>query len=124
VVIDNVQVENIDFSDAYEKSIEDRMKAEVAIQTRTQNLETEKVQAQILVTQAKAQADSQLAKAEAEAKATKLRGEAEAYAIRVKAEALATNQILVDLTKAERWNGQLPTTMLPNNAVPFIEARR
>ncbi len=52
VVIDGVQIENIDFSDAYEKSIEDRMKAEVAIATRKQNLETEKIQAQIAVTQA------------------------------------------------------------------------
>jgi len=43
VMIDSVQVENIDFSDAYEKSIEDRMKAEVAIATRRQNLETEKI---------------------------------------------------------------------------------
>lgn len=120
VIIDNVQVENIDFSDAYERSIEDRMKAEVAIQTRTQNLETEKVQAQIMVTQAQAEADSQLAKAEAEAKATKLRGEAEAHAIRVKAEALASNQNLVELTKAERWDGKLPTTMLPNSTVPFL----
>lgn len=53
VVIDGVQIENIDFSDAYEKSIEDRMKAEVAIATRKQNLETEKIQAQIAVTQAR-----------------------------------------------------------------------
>lgn len=51
VVIDGVQVENIDFSDAYERSIEERMKAEVAIQTRQQNLATEQVQAQIQVTQ-------------------------------------------------------------------------
>ena len=46
-------------SDAYEKSIEDRMKAEVAIATRKQNLETEKIQAQIAVTQAQAQAQAQ-----------------------------------------------------------------
>lgn len=120
VIIDNVQVENIDFSDAYERSIEERMKAEVAIQTRTQNLETERVQAQIIVTQAQAQADAQLAKAEADAKAIKLRGEAEAHAIRVKAQALASNQNLVELTKAERWDGKLPTTMLPNSTVPFL----
>lgn len=61
VIIDGVQIENIDFSDAYEKSIEDRMKAEVAIATRKQNLETEKIQAQIAVTQAQAEAESKLA---------------------------------------------------------------
>jgi len=58
VIIDSVQVENIDFSAAYEKSIEDRMDAEVKIATRRQNLETEKVNAEITVTKAKAEADS------------------------------------------------------------------
>ncbi|MGS7581884.1 prohibitin family protein, partial [Escherichia coli] len=77
VVIDGVQIENIDFSDAYEKSIEDRMKAEVAIATRKQNLETEKIQAQIAVTQAQAEADSKLAAAKAEAETIRVRGAAE-----------------------------------------------
>ena len=39
IVIDGVQIENIDFSDAYEKSIELRMQAEVLVQTEKQNLE-------------------------------------------------------------------------------------
>ncbi|MBD4195796.1 prohibitin family protein, partial [Xanthomonas citri pv. citri] len=84
VVIDGVQIENIDFSDAYEKSIEDRMKAEVAIATRKQNLETEKIQAQIAVTQAQAEADSKLAAAKAEAETIRVRGAAEAETIRLK----------------------------------------
>lgn len=88
VVIDSVQIENIDFSDAYEKSIEDRMKAEVAIATRKQNLETEKIQAQIAVTQAEALAASRLAEVRADAEATRLRGSADAEAIRLKGEAL------------------------------------
>ena len=54
VVIDSVQVENIDFSDAYEKSIEERMRAEVAVKTREQQLATEQIQARIVVTQAQA----------------------------------------------------------------------
>ncbi|MCY1409321.1 HflC protein [compost metagenome] len=124
VMIDGVQVENIDFSESYERSIEERMKAEVAIQTRQQNLATEQVQAQIQVTQAQAEADSKLAQAKADAEATRLRGEAEAYAIRAKAEALASNQNLIELTKAERWDGKLPETMLPGTALPFIDAAR
>lgn len=123
VVIESVQVENLDFSDAYERSIEERMKAEVAVKTREQMLETEKVQAAIQVTQAQAEADSNLARAKAEAEATRLRGEAEADAIRAKANALASNQNLVELIKAESWNGVLPTTVLPNGALPFIDAK-
>jgi regulator of protease activity HflC (stomatin/prohibitin superfamily) len=120
VVVDSVQIENIDFSDAYEKSIELRMQAEVLVQTEKQNLEKEKVNAEIALTQAQGQANSNLARARAEAEATRLKGEAEALAIKARAQALAQNQDLVELTKAERWDGKLPTTMIPNSAVPFL----
>lgn len=121
IIIDSVQVENIDFSDAYEKAVEARMTAEVQVKTREQELATEQVQAQIRVTQAQAEADAQLANAKAEAEATRLRGQAEAEAIKARAEALASNQNLIELTKAERWNGVLPTTMLPTGIIPFID---
>ncbi|MGV6989207.1 SPFH domain-containing protein [Testudinibacter sp. P80/BLE/0925] len=121
VIIDGVQVENIDFSDAYEKSIEDRMKAEVAIATRRQNLETEKINAEIAVTQAKAQADARLASAHAEAEAIRLKGAAEAEAIKLRGEALRQNPSLVNLTSAEKWNGELPQTMIPGSSVPFLQ---
>src|SRR3990167_9477869 len=124
LVIDGVQIENIDFSDAYEKSIELRMQAEVLVQTEKQNLEKEKVQAQIAVTQANGAADSSLARARADAEATRIKGEAEATAIKARAQALAQNQDLVELTKAERWNGVLPTTMIPNTAIPFLNANK
>lgn len=42
VIIDTVQIENIDFSDAYEQSIEQRMLAEVEVQRLRQNAEREK----------------------------------------------------------------------------------
>jgi regulator of protease activity HflC (stomatin/prohibitin superfamily) len=120
IVIDGVQLENIDFSDAYEKSIELRMQAEVLVQTEKQNLEKEKVNAEIAITQARGRAESSLAEARASAESTRIKGEAEATAIKARAEALAQNQNLVELTRAERWNGVLPTTMIPNAAVPFL----
>jgi regulator of protease activity HflC (stomatin/prohibitin superfamily) len=120
VVIESVQIENIDFSDAYEQSIENRMLAEVEVQKLQQNAEREKVQAQITVTQANARADAIRAEAEANAAATRLAGEAEADAIRAKGGALRDNPSLISLTAAEKWNGQLPTTMVPGSAVPFI----
>ena len=120
VVIDSVQVENIDFSDAYEKSVEARMTAEVTIATRKQNLETEKVDAEITVTKAKAQADSQLAVARAEAEAFRLRGEAEAESIKARGEALRQNPQVIQLTTAQSWDGKLPYSMIPGSTVPFI----
>ncbi len=123
VIIDSVQVENIDFSAAYEKSIEDRMDAEVKIATRRQNLETEKVNAEITVTKAKAEADSRLAAAKAEAEAVRLTGLAEAESIRARGEALRQNPQVVNLTTAQRWDGKLPDTMIPGGTVPFVEVK-
>ncbi len=120
VIIDAVQIENIDFSDAYEQSIENRMLAEVEVQKLRQNAEREKVQAEITVTQANAKAEAIKAEAEANAAATRLAGDAEADAIRAKGAALRDNPELINLTAAERWNGQLPSTMVPGSAVPFI----
>lgn len=123
VQIDSVQIEEVEFSDAYEQSIEKRMMAEVEIQTKRQNLETERINADIAVTQAKARADSALAEAQANAESIRLRGNAEADAIRVRADALKQNGNLVALTTAEKWNGVLPTTMLPNGAIPMLNLK-
>ena len=66
IKIISVQIENIDFSEAYEQSVEQRMLAQVEIQRREQNLRTTEVEAQIART-----------RAEGEAEAIRLRGEAE-----------------------------------------------
>jgi regulator of protease activity HflC (stomatin/prohibitin superfamily) len=123
IVVESVQIENIDFSNAYEESIEQRMVAEVEVQKLKQNAEREIVSAQITVTKAQAEADSVLARAKADAEAIRLRGDAEAYAIEARSKALASNQEIVELTKAEKWNGTLPTTMVPGTTVPFLNVR-
>jgi regulator of protease activity HflC (stomatin/prohibitin superfamily) len=122
-IVENVQIENISFSPEYIKSIEQRMQAEVEVQRLQQNLAREKVQADIAVTQANGRANSVRAEAQAQADATVLRGNAEATAIKAKAEALATNSNLIMLTQAERWNGALPSTMVPGGAVPFVSVK-
>lgn len=123
VIIDSVQIENIDFSDVYEASIEQRMLAEVEVQKLRQNAEREKVQAEITVTQAKANADAVRAQSNAEAEAIRIKGDAEAASIKARGDALRENPGLVALTQAEKWNGQLPTTMLPGGSVPMLQLR-
>lgn len=123
ILITNVNVEDIKFGAEYETSINKRMIAEVEVQTLTQNLAKEKVTAAITVTKAQAAADSTVANAKADAAATILRGEAGAKAIEAKAKALATNSNLVTLVQAERWDGKLPTTMVPGAAVPMVSLK-
>jgi regulator of protease activity HflC (stomatin/prohibitin superfamily) len=120
VVIESVQIENLDFSNEYEKSIEQRMLAEVEVQRLRQNAEREKVQAEIVVTKATAEANAVRQRAQAEADAIRLRGEAEAAAIRARGAALGDNPNLVNLVQAEKWDGKLPVTMLPGGAVPML----
>lgn len=121
IIIESVQIENIDFDDGYERAIAARMEAEVEVQKVKQNAEREKITAEITVIQAQAAADSKLAEAKAAAEATRIQGEAEASAIKAKAEALKDNAGLIALIQAERWNGALPTTMIPDSTVPFMD---
>jgi regulator of protease activity HflC (stomatin/prohibitin superfamily) len=123
VVIESVQLENIDFSKTYIQSIEQRMLAEVAVQKVQQDALKEKETAKITVTRAQAEADSTFARADAEAKSIRLKGDAEADAIKARAAALGQNPLLIELTKAEKWKGDLPTTMIPGSAVPFINIK-
>ncbi len=60
LLLQSLQIENIDFSKEYIRSVEQRMQAEVEVQRLRQNAEREKVQAQITVTKANADADSLL----------------------------------------------------------------
>lgn len=116
----SLQIESIDYSPEYIRSVEQRMQAEVEVQRLRQNAEREKVQAQITVTKAKAEADAVRARAQAQADATRLAGEAEAAAIRARGLALRDNPALIGLVQAERWNGQLPTTMVPGATLPMM----
>ena len=121
ILIESVQLENIDFSDSYEQSIEQRMLAEVEVQRVQQNAEREKVQAEIKVIQAQATAQARIAEATAEAAAIKLQGNAEAEAIKARGAALQDNPALISLVTAEAWNGVLPQTMLPGSTLPFVK---
>jgi regulator of protease activity HflC (stomatin/prohibitin superfamily) len=112
VMISAVQVQDISFSDAYENAVEARMMAQVEVQKREQQKQTAQIDADMLVI-----------RAEADAKQTRLRGDAEAAAIRARSEAIASSPKLVELTLAEKWDGKLPTTMVPGQAVPFINVK-
>lgn len=121
--ITGVNVEDIEFGREYTASINQRMIAEVAVQTANQTLEKEKVEAKIRVTKAQAAADSNKAEGDVVNGLIKGKGDAEAYAIEAKAKALGQNPGLVTLIQAERWNGALPSTMLPGAAMPMLSLK-
>ena len=70
--------------------------------------------------QAAGAADARLLQATAEAKAIQLQGEAQAAAIKAQAEALKANTELVNLRRAERWDGKLPVHIYGSAPIPFL----
>lgn len=123
IQIESVQIEDIAFNDSYIKSIDERMQAEVEVGKLAQNAAREKYQADIALTQAGAKAGAAKLNAEATAYAAKIQGEAEAGSIRARGAALADNPLLVEWAKAEKWDGKLPLTMVPGQAVPFVNVK-
>ena len=51
-------------------------------------------------------------------------GKAEAGAIQARGDALRNNPALPTLVASEKCNGVLPTTMVPGNALPFLNLNR
>ncbi|MFW8567050.1 prohibitin family protein [Orrella sp. 11846] len=120
VQIVGVQIEEVGFSSAYEHSIEQRMLAQVQIETTRQQKETAAINAEIKVVNATADADARRQEYQAQADGIRLKGEAEAAAIKARAQALSENTNLVSLIAVERWDGVLPSTQVPGSALPFI----
>lgn len=87
------------------KNVQEALDAKIAATQKAQQRENE-------VAQAKAEADKAREEARGVADAQLLRARAEAEAIQIKGDALRNNQELVQLTLAEKWNGQLPQQYL------------
>lgn len=120
IVVEDVQIANIDFSDTYEAAAESAATAQAQVVKARQELAKIEVDAQQKVAMANAEATATRTRAEAESYAKEVNGKAEAVAIKARADALAANAALVDLMAVEKWNGTLPTTMVPGSVVPFL----
>lgn len=101
-------------------AIGNKIKATQIAQQRENEIAQAKAEADIQIAQARGIAESNLTRARAEAESVRLQGEAEADAIRAKSDAMRDSPNLVELTKAQRWNGQLPTYNLGNGVLPFM----
>lgn len=131
VVITDFQLTNIDYTKSFRQAVEAAASAKANVETREQErIQAEKVAQKMKVAaigeadyqreKAKGNADAILLNATAQAKAIQLKGEAEAKAIQAQAQALQQNQKLVELRKAEKWNGELPKQLL-SGIVPFMQ---
>lgn len=101
--IENItfQIANLDYSDNFEKAIENKVIAAQKAQEAQNN--TRRIQEE---------ADQKVISAKADAEA-----------MTIKAEALEKNQRLVDYEAVQRWDGKLPTYML-GNSTPLLNLNK
>src|SRR3990172_6142591 len=100
LIVTDVYMTDFDFSKEFNLSIEAKVKAEQEALKEKNNLEAEKFKAQQKIVAA----------------------EATARAIKIQAEAITQQggKDFVQLKAVEKWNGVLPTQMIPGSSVPFI----
>lgn len=116
-----VKLINIDYSDAFERAVEEKQVAlQKSIKEKNETARLKEVANQAVV-KAEAEAKSRLLNSEAEAKAILIKAESEAKAIKMKNEALADSPKLIEFTLAQKWDGKLPEQMLGSTPVPFID---
>lgn len=119
ITIVNLNIENVDFTDAFTNAVE-------AKQVAAQNKLTAETQQAQKIMETQASADMKRINAEAEADAKKIRADADAYEIKIKADAEAEantkinksiTQALIDYVYANQWNGEYPTYFGGDNAL-------
>ena len=93
IIVDDIYIANIAFSEGFQQAIEDKQVAQQRVQTEQQILAQNQIQAQQAVAAAKGQADSNVTLAEGQAKATVALAEGQAEANSLLSASL-TDQIL------------------------------
>lgn len=134
VNVTDFQLTNIEYQKGFRDAVAAAANAKAGIDTRENEqrqqekvAETKKIaalgEANAAREKAKGEADAILVKAQANAKAIKLEGEAKADAMKAQAQALSANPVLVEMKKAEQWNGALPTAIYAGAPIPFMQAK-
>lgn len=124
IKISSLNIENIELPKNYLQSIEVKQTEKNLADAEVFKLEKQNLEAQRAVNTANADAQSITLRAKAEADAIKLKGEAEAKAIEAKSKALQGNPLIVELTKAQQWNGALPTYSLGEGSNFLLDMRK
>lgn len=106
IKVDELNIVDFDFSDEFNRAIEQKVTAEQLALKAQRDLERIKIEAEQRVTQAKAEADALLLTAKAQAEALQLQRQ----------------EVTLELNQfkaIERWDGRMPTYW-GGNALPFI----
>ncbi len=117
----NVNVENIDFTDAFTQAVEAKQVAE-------QNKLKAEIEQEQKSMEAQKNAERQVIEANAEAEVAKIQAEAAKYAGEKEAEmnkklAESLTPELVEYYYSQKWNGQLPTYVGGETTLPILDLK-
>jgi regulator of protease activity HflC (stomatin/prohibitin superfamily) len=127
----NIDMRNFAFSDSYMHAINDKVTQEQLRLAAENKLKTVEAEQKQKVAIAEAEASARKAQADGEAYANLTIAKAQAEALRVQNAALAQNKDVLELrrievekTKAEKWNGALPTSIYAGAPIPFLNVSK
>jgi prohibitin 2 len=127
----NIDMRNFNFSDAYMAAINDKVTQEQLRLAAENKLKTVEAEQKQKVAIAEAEASARKAQADGEAYANLTIAKAQAEALRVQNAALAQNKDVLELrrievekTKAEKWNGALPSAVFAGAPIPFLNVSK
>ncbi len=123
----NIDMRNFAFQDSYMKAINSKVEQEQLRLGAENKLKTVEAEQKQKVAIAEAEAQAMRATADGEAYATLKNATAEADALKVQSIAISQNpqvlelrRITVQQTQAEKWNGELPTSIYAGAPIPFL----
>lgn len=131
VEVTDVQLTNLEYTESFRQAVEKAAAAKAGVETQEYNRQQAQKIAEMVAVKAEGEAnaaratakgvaDSNLFTATAEAKAIEMKGKAEAAAIEAQSRALSQNPSLIELRRAERWDGKLPQQVLGTAPIPFM----
>jgi prohibitin 2 len=126
----NIDMRNFAFQESYMRAINSKVEQEQLRQAADNKLKTVESEQKQKVAIAEAEASAVKATADGQAYATLKNAEAQAEALKIQSAALVqSNNVLelrriqVEQTKAERWNGQLPSAIYAGAPIPFLNVK-
>lgn len=127
----NIDMRNFAFSESYMHAINDKVTQEQLRLAAENKLKTVEAEQKQKVAIAEAEANARKAQADGEAYANLVVAKAQAEALRVQNAALAQNKDVLELrrievekTKAEKWDGALPTSIYAGAPIPFLNVSK
>lgn len=112
IVIEQINLEGLDFNDTYEQAVEKKMAQEQLAQQKQYELDATRVEEQKKEVIATVAANNKRIGADAEAYQIGKIAEAESIAIKKKANALNDSPNYIEYVKTTRWSGTLPSTLV------------